>query len=696
MVVHQTNGGVGTLTTGALSLIWLKMKILSEVSLRQDATAESMAKHRFAQNATTFTVVVLFLMMAFTSFVNEQPFQEEADELPASARQGSLDVDCSGYKFEDLFDYNFANFDILLGEDWATAQMSAVAYVNGSNSATVRENLDELFEGTPGGNNSWMSTDEREAVRAIGPECIADMDTRLGMREGLPHRGGVDWNDFEFVKDGIELDEVNLVPENHPEERSCQDLLASSDCKEVPVTVTDDLQIIMVTKEDETHNVRFDQLNNRGSSNFTLALNVTNMSSAGLVLTFPQLQGLRLVNSSIQDDNVEATSMPQPEARYLPDGRLRVTQEVSYAANEYPIIRNLFLDFTTQAPETNEIPVWTADAPVDGTVIPFTAGNRHLVEGDVTSTWASDDSGWALDCVFADDPTDAWHAGLTEEGVLVLDGPDAPAADTVIEAECSVVDPFGAVSIETRNWSFAQPFTGEASISASGDSVEFTVTPTGVVSELSISAHSHQTNSMGEMRMATIASEASTLSLPMDGLAPGLVMVMGQAQSNGMLDYQFMLDFGLEKASAPPVIEVEANLDGTNATWDANGLQFTIQGKVLDPDGEEVQMSLSLCGYSTNDFVRSGPLWEIDVNIVSCSSQNPPVTIYDITLSATDDSGTATTLSVLVPDPYAAGEDSGTDPVVEEPAEGLPAASLMATLAVALLGAAMVSRRKDD
>jgi hypothetical protein len=196
--------------------------------------------------------------------------------------------------------------------------------------------------------------------------------------------------------------------------------------------------------------------------------------------------------------------------------------------------------------------------------------------------------------------------------------------------------------------------------------------------------------------MATIASEASTLSLPMDGLAPGLVMVMGQAQSNGMLDYQFMLDFGLEKASAPPVIEVEANLDGTNATWDANGLQFTIQGKVLDPDGEEVQMSLSLCGYSTNDFVRSGPLWEIDVNIVSCSSQNPPVTIYDITLSATDDSGTATTLSVLVPDPYAAGEDSGTDPVVEEPAEGLPAASLMATLAVALLGAAMVSRRKDD
>ena len=508
--------------------------------------------------------------------VTESSIDENTNEAPTSARQGSLEVDCSGYKFEDLFDYNFASFDILLGDDWATAQMSAVAYVNGSNSATVRENLDELFDGTPGGNNSWMSTDEREAVRAIGPECIADMDTRLGIREGLPHRGGVDWNDLEFVKDGIALDEVNLVPANHPEERSCQDLLASSDCKEVPVTITDDLQILMFTKEDETHNVRFDQLPNSGSSNFTLALNVTNMSSAGLVLTFPQLQGLRMVNSSIQDDNMESTAMPAPVAEYLPDGRLRVTQEVSYLPSDYPVIRNLFLDFTTQAPETNEVPVWTAEAPVDGTVIPYTVGTRDLVAGEVTATWASDDSGWALECDFGEQmPADLWAAGLTEDGSLFLDGPEAPAADEVAEAECSVVDPFGAVSVETRNWSFAQPFTAEAVLSEAGDSIEFTVTPTGVVSEISISAHAHQSNSMGEMRMATIASDPSTIALPMDGLAPGMVMVMGQAQSNGMLDYAFMLDFGLEKPSAPPVIVVDINLDGTTATWDASSVSYT-------------------------------------------------------------------------------------------------------------------------
>jgi phosphoribosylformylglycinamidine (FGAM) synthase PurS component len=195
--------------------------------------------------------------------------------------------------------------------------------------------------------------------------------------------------------------------------------------------------------------------------------------------------------------------------------------------------------------------------------------------------------------------------------------------------------------------------------------------------------------------MATLADDASTLALPMDGLGPGPVMIMGQAQSNGMLDYDFMLDFNLEKASAPPVIEIEVNLDGTNATWDASYLKFTLQGKVLDPDGEAVSMSLTLCGYSTNDFVRSGVIWEIDVNIVSCSSQNPPVTTYDITLVATDDSGTMTTMQVLVPDPYANSQDPGVDsPITVE--ESVPAASMLATLSITLLGAAVVNQRKKQ
>ncbi len=50
------------------------------------------------------------------------------------------------------------------------------------------------------------------------------METGTGIREGVHHRGGVDWNDFEFVEEGIALNETDMIPNSHPESRQCQDL----------------------------------------------------------------------------------------------------------------------------------------------------------------------------------------------------------------------------------------------------------------------------------------------------------------------------------------------------------------------------------------------------------------------------------------------------------------------------------------
>ncbi len=155
-----------------------------------------MAGNRFAVRSSAFGLIILMIMMTLTPLAEE--FQLDENEIMKASGRQLDDIDCSGYTFEDLFDYNFALFNIDIEDDWATSSMDATAYVNGSNSAIVRENLDGLFDGAPGGNNSWLSTDEREAVREIGPKCIEDMDTRLGLREGIPHRGGVDWNDFEL------------------------------------------------------------------------------------------------------------------------------------------------------------------------------------------------------------------------------------------------------------------------------------------------------------------------------------------------------------------------------------------------------------------------------------------------------------------------------------------------------------------
>jgi len=648
-----------------------------------------MAGNRFAVHSTAIGLIILMIMMTLTPLAEE--FQLDENEIMEASGRQLDDVDCSGYTFEDLFDYNFALFNIDIEDDWATTSMDATAYVNGSNSATVRENLDGLFDGAPGGNNSWISTDEREAVREIGPKCIEDMDTRLGIREGIPHRGGVDWNDFEFVEEGIALDEVDLVPGGHSEERTCQNLLASSNCTEVPVTVTDDLQISLFVKNGESHNMRFNQLPNQGDSNFTLALNVTNMTNANLLLTFPVLQGLRIANFSMRDDGVEINSF-EPEEIYLPDGRLRVSQQVNYDKADWPIGRNLFIDFTTSAPESNDIPQWTGAAPSDNTIIPIMNGGEYsAVSGEEISTWASDTNGWNLECTFADM---GWSSRQNQDGDLLVTSPSGTSTTT---AECSIKDPFGAQNNDTLTFTFGQPFTATGEIT-DGENIDFTLTSTGLVSELSVAAHAHQMQIMGTMRSVSLtnANAPMTISLPMDGLRPGSVMVMGNAQNSNMLNFEFMLDFGLEKVSLPPVLEIKVNFEGKNGTWDASGLKFTLKGEVIDPDGEAVSLSLTLCGSQASDFTKVGKNWEIDVSIATCVQQG--ITEYDVSISATDESGVVSTLSVTVIDPYASDDtslntndgDSG-----DSESSGLPGVSFMATLMVTLLGAAFASRKKE-
>lgn len=645
-----------------------------------------MAGNRFTVHSTAIGLIILMIMMTLTPLAEEFQLSENS-VMETSGRQLD-DVDCSGYTFEDLFDYNFALFDIDIEDDWATSSMAAVAYVNGSNSATVRENLDGLFDGAPGGNNSWISTDEREAVREIGPKCIVDMDTRLGIREGIPHRGGVDWNDFEFVEEGIALDEVDLVPNGHSEERNCQNLLASNNCTEVPVSVTDDLQISLFVTNGENNNMRFDQLPNQGQSNFTLALNVTNMTNANLMLTFPVLQGLRIANFSMRDDGVEINSF-QPEEIYLPDGRLRVSQQVDYDKSIWPVGRNLFIDFTTAAPESNDIPEWTGAAPSNNSIIPIMNGAEYsAVSGDVVSTWASDTNGWNLECSFAEM---GWSSTQNQDGDLLVTSPSGTATST---AECAIKDPFGAQNNDTLTFTFGQPFTATGEIT-DGENVDFTITPSGLVSELSVAAHAHQMQIMGSMRSASVTNAPVTISLPMEGLRPGNVMVMGTAQNSNMLNFNFMLDFGLEKVSLPPVLELKLNFEGKNATWDASGLKFTLKGEVIDPDGETVSLSLTLCGSQASDFTKVGKNWEIDVSIATCVQQG--ITDYDVTISATDESGVVSSLSVMVSDPYANNDDSQSEDSDDGESEssGLPSVSLMATLTVTLLGAAFARRKQE-
>lgn len=638
---------------------------------------------------SSFILSVILLMMTLSPIQHQENGFEENIILDTEAREEDVgQVNCSGLTFEDLFDYDFASFEINILDDWATADYYANSWVNGSNAATVRENLDELIgtQDVPGGGNGWLSTDERDAVRAIGPDCIADMDTRIGLKEGVAPRHGVEFNQWSFIQDGIALDEVSLVPSDHEEKRNCQNLLASNGCYEVPVSATDDLEISMFVDDGEAYNTEFNQLSNKGDSNFTLAINVTNVTDAIFVFTFPQTQGLRMLDFSTMDDGIQNDALETPVIENLPNGRMRVSVDVEYPASNYPVIREIFIDFTTLEVEDNDIPIWSSSAPDDGMVIPLSGdGTRILFDGDVTETWASDEHGWTLDCNFVEN---GWSSEMDEDGALIITSVGTGSS----QATCNLIDPYEESSELSRTWTFGQLFTSNAVMNEQSEELEFTITPTGLVGEMTIVAHAHQSNNMADAKTITVATNELTTGLSLKKLRPGMVMVMGTADATNMMTYSFMLNFGLEKSSSPPVIELVTGISQENATWDDSGLKFTLKGIVIDPDGEEVTLMLSLCGGSTTDFTQVGNNWEIDVSVASCGQTT---TGYDVIISATDESGVIGTLSVFIPDIYA---DDNVDIIIDDvkPSEegGLPSLSMLSTLIITLLAMAFWQRKQ--
>ena len=399
------------------------------------------------------SALLLAILMATVSMTGATTAED-------SGRQSDMDeVDCSGYTFEDLFEYNNAVFMFNILDDWATADLYANSWVNESKAAVVRDNLDSLFEGFPGGNNDWISTDERDAVREIGAKCIADMYTRIGLKDGVPHRGGASWNNATFVEEGIGLEEVDLIPPTHPEERDCSTryAFASSDCREVPTSATNNLEISMFVKDGETYNTQFNKLQNLGNGyyenqSFTVAMNVTNMTTATMMFTFPYVDGLRLADWTIQDDGVENVAAGNIEEIVLPDGSVRISASISYDKADYPMIRNIFFDMTTVSPgASGPPPEFTDDVPANGTIIPIVKNGQQVnaIARDVMEDWVNYDANknWKLVCDFEEN---GWSSDINGNGDLLVTTGNSDSSD----AECAAVDSRNSSLTSDFNLSF--------------------------------------------------------------------------------------------------------------------------------------------------------------------------------------------------------------------------------------------------
>ena len=605
-------------------------------------------------------VIIFLLPLSQYGLENNQQFEYvENIHVDFGGTDGrSDDVDCSGFTIEDYFTYDYGRFEINIEDDWMSASIDLSGYSNSTTSSTVRDNVDSLFEGVPGGNNDWISTDELQAMQEIMPDCIEDMDSRFGLREGTPHRtnSGVDWNDMEYVEDGLSVNIDNLVPMIHPEQRSCTNFLASADCMEVPTSTTDNLVTEISVEDGQDYNLFFDPLPNQGESDFTFAFNLTSINDAELILNFPVVSGLQISDFAIEQDGIALVAgqdYDSPAEEYLPNGQLKVRQTINFQDSSAPTITNLFIDFTTTTPVQNDDPQWTNSKPADNTVIPLMTGSEYLaVEYETLSNWATDSNGWALDCTFTET---GWSSYQDESGNLIVNSPNGATSSTAI---CSISDLFGATADDNLLLEFGQPFTASAAIYDS-QNIEFTVYPTGLVNEIMINAQGSQLPNMGATNSFTVGTQSGSALISITDLAPGPVMIIGSASANDMLNFDFDFDFGLIKPNQLPILEltVADEVNGYNATWDPSGFTFTLGGTVSDPDGEFVSLELELCGSTTDQFVRNGIIWEIEASIAICFIQD--IYTYDVIITATDQSGGISSLMVN------AGTDSDNDGVLD-------------------------------
>lgn len=633
---------------------------------------------------TRFTAWVLLSLLLLCVVPMSDPsdtFGEPSEVMTAEGRQLD-DVNCSGMTFEDLISYDRADFNVHIDGAWSGAAITATAYAVDARASAVRTDLDGLFDGIPGGNDSWISTDEREAVRSVGPACISDMDTRMAFHDGNGVRDRSDApNVVKFIEDGLALDERNLVPEDHPQYRQCATFGTTTNCREVPVSATQATEIDLLVEDGQSKNVGFDAIENPADEAFSLSIVTTNMTRAGMVLTFPPVPGLTLGAWAVLDDGVANTEVPAPVMNRTENGNLMVELELDYPESAYPMNRELFLDFTTEDLTINNPPEWMEAAPTNGTRIAMPP-NAETVEisASEVALWATDQHGWHLECI----GTNGWN--ITHEigtAPILHRGPDREG-----EVLCGAVDGYGKASEDNRTWYGAVPFEWNASLN-DDQHVLVEITPEASTG-YSLSANLVQ----GERTTGNIAMTVTGPTIfdhSTQGLRPGGLVWEYRLTGGGWLASVARINLGLELPNTPPTLTLTRGLDGSNGTMNALGTSIIVAGEVYDPEGETLTLSWRLCGASSYDVRVQGMTWEADVRTIACEQQG--VEEYDITVIAEDASGGTTTLTFNVDIETEEVPESSTPTTSEEGGRGVPGPGAGMGL-LCLLGAAL-SRRSD-
>ena len=669
---------------------------------------------RSSTNCSLWAILLSALMLVSTTQLPIE-MSEENISSETEARQSSVEAACEGLTFEDMFNYTHANFDITISDEWDSAYVSAVAWINGTLADQVRMDLEGLFgeAGLPGGGNGWLSSDEYTAIEGIAADCVTQTNPRVGFRGGPAHRGGdgVNWYNATWEnteEHPLSIEEFNLMPQNHADERACESS-PNSNCVEIPTIPGPtpgrdcDTTIPQANNVDECRIVVwlngtfvFDGIILGGLSNeeFTVAMNTSNMTNADLAVTYPALEGLRvgafeecdgrLIN---QENNDNQGSAPVPgtcqsdgtitqESRLVSIGgetRLRVEAHVEYDMTTWPTGQDMFFDMTTEPPEMDDPPVWTSSAPADENIMPIADdGIVYFLTTGQMAAWATDDQGAPLiSCTGAD----GWMMTSDADGLSA----DAPAGQDSTTVSCHAIDSAGQTT-DVRNYTLQVPMRAEGS--ASGGTATVTMTPTSGMPSMTAVVTLVQDDAQASSDSVTLNGETS-VSVDLSALSPGPFMVRINAQGIGMADFSHAYDLGMTKASSPPSVTI------TDGFW--NGDSYELSGFVNDPDGDPVTLAGTNDGYGWGTFTVSGNGW------IASGAGVPGADTNELTITACDNwdqcsyvmHSAGETPGGNVPEPTPPANSGG-----EDGGGGLPGFGLFAALgAIALAG--LGQRRRE-
>ena len=623
-------------------------------------------------------------------------------EAATSARQ--VEADCEGLTFEDIFNYSYAHFDIDVYDTWDGAQFNLVAYVNGSMAGDLRADVDELFDGLPGGNNSYLSTDERDGLEAVGMDCVVQTYTRTGFRGGPAHRGGqgVDWNNATWVREGMEIAEHNMLPPDSPDGRDCRHPGMSPDCWEIPVypsTVADcgstscDLIVWL------NGTVDFDEASD--PNDFTFAMNMTNMSNIEIDITLPltsnagDLTGMRVKlaeecdgrDASMSETGGSATipgectndGSTSVVSRMVDANHLQVTVLATYDYDLWPLGQDVFIDFTTEPPPVDDPPQWTTDAPSDGDLLPVADVDtpQQIVNEDAIREWFSDEldpgmlsvscsgaDGWAL----TGGAANSWTVTQQTSGPTTVTCEATDLSDQVSGPRTFVV----AVALDIS------AAATEVSSSAVLTVISSTEAPDGMLVDVALL----QGDSVVSSSVTLDTGTSGTVTLDVSALSPGPILVRVLASGAGMADMSHIYDLGLAKPSIPPTVTI------TGEEWVEGA--FILSGNFHDADGEDVTFTLRIDGVEQGQVSVIDNTWRTGDIPMDLLIEG----VHTVEVQACDESNVCTSVTQDVDNTFLFQEDD--DPIAVMPVDdgGLPAPGLAWAL-FALLSASLLMRRRD-